>query len=394
VKVYESRKLSRKSQIIRAIVSLLFSSVCGFLTVYLFSAQGWIIKNSDLNLSFLELPLLGYFSLRLLSRLTGLFLRNKMGLIFVYTLNGAAFAFFCYFTFNHAENLLSISFLNSFDKFFSILANCVPYILIIILGFTGMEVSHLYLAEGQSDFRFISAWAMSQIMVGTGIWRIMVGFSGFWRPLSKIGLIIFIAVFASAIASYGVYGIKARSRLISDFSGWLDHSASSIWMVAVLTTAYFAFGVSTPYAQLIEWVLVCFVAYLIFRAIKNGLDSQYIVEVVESTWQKHEMHVTDMIDRNFSQLNTLQQTFVQDSKKEWLLTYMDQLLKDNGMSDQDKNRLLNSLNNYSDKKVPWYSFGIWDRKILARNKRKRREVLESTITSLKTYANPMYQKKV
>ena len=53
------------------ITSIAFTVVAGGACFYLFSAYGPILKNWNTDLSFLLLPLLGYFLLRLLSRLCG-----------------------------------------------------------------------------------------------------------------------------------------------------------------------------------------------------------------------------------------------------------------------------------------------------------------------------------
>jgi hypothetical protein len=113
--------------------------------------------------------------------------------------------------------------------------------------------------------------------------------------------------------------------------------------------------------------------------------------VKETDWQKHSQEISESVSEDFKRLVRLQEGFVRRSDKVNLVDSLQQTLKLNNMSDDEINSLLANIKEHKDRKVPWYAFGVWKRRILMKNHQIRREVLAKTISNLETVSQPTRQ---
>jgi len=65
-----------------------------------------------------------------------------------------------------------------------------------------------------------------------------------------------------------------------------------------------------------------------------------------------------------------------------MLSYLKKTLLNNHFSEDEISRMLGSLSEYRDRKVPWYAIGYWRKRIRQRNHQSRRQVLDEVISGL------------
>ena len=148
---------------------------------------------------------------------------------------------------------------------------------------------------------------------------------------------------------------------------------------------------ATPWGPVIEWLIVCGIAWYIFATAKGSLDDKYCLPVKETAWQKHAQEISESVSEDFKQLVRLQEGFIQRSDKDSLVGSLQQTLKANKFGDDEINSMLETLSGHKDRKIPWYAFGVWKRRILVKNHQIRRQVLARTIKSLETINTPSQQ---
>jgi hypothetical protein len=224
-------------------------------------------------------------------------------------------------------------------------------------------------------------------LIGYSLWRAFNLFSNSWSAAAGMGTVLFVAMLSVAFSHLGAYGEKAGNLFLADISRWIKSGPiGKVFLggtlaayVIFIRPAIFSFSTS---AYLIEWLIFCFVAWLIFEATKGGLEKQYVVPLKESQWLKHVQKVDDLRDEDFNKIVVLQEDFVEGGTRRDLLLYLKQVLVDNGKNEAEIGESLHLIIEHSDRQVPWYVFGWWKRRILRQNRLTRRKSLDNTIKLL------------
>jgi len=215
--------------------------------------------------------------------------------------------------------------------------------------------------------------------------------------MNQVGLILFVGMLAVSLSNIGVYGERLKNPFIADTSRWLRQSPHVKFILGALIAAYIIFirpaivGVFR-YAPLIEWVLVCIVAWRLFKGIKSGLKTHCAVILQEADWRKHVQQITDRQGLDFIHLGGIQHGFVTLGNRDALLTYLVLLLNDNRLPVAEISRILHPLINHQDAKMPWFAFGWEQRRILRQNEKRRQRILDDIMENLEDIAYPAYQK--
>jgi hypothetical protein len=385
----ENKPIIKRSLFRQAIKPLAFAIIACGVVYYLFSSLGPISQYYGVNISFLILPFLGYYILRLLSRLSPIVLRSVGGIVCALILNGIAFSFFSYFILNRAPLFEGVPSLSHFDTLYSEMQSLSGLAILFFTGYTITKLSELLKSTVADSRAYPPDLALGQIIIGYSLWQSFVVFSLSWSPFRGIGLIIFIGILALAASNIGEYGKKSKYPLIADASNWLKLGAVGKFVFASLIAAYFIFarpaliGI-TPWAYIIEWLIVCFVSWRIFSNIRDRLVKRYCSPVRETAWQKHEQEITEFVGDDFDSLVGLQASFVDESAKDKLLASLKVTLTNNKLGENEINQKIGEINKYKDRKVPWFAFGFWKRRILNQNRNNRRIILNSTLKNLNT----------
>jgi hypothetical protein len=382
----QHHRLLRKFQGRYFVKSLLFCFVACGITAALFSPPGLINHYSGIDLSFILLPVLGYFIIRLVSKQIGVLVFPAEGALAAYLLDGAALSFGAYFFFSQAHLLARVPFLSSSEAFLENLSHIAGYLIIVIAGYTLLKVSgfiHLILRRNVSPLFSAAGWGL----IGLGLWLSLNEMAGSWSPLSGVGLILLVSSLVLAVTKISLYTANTSIPLLSNTAQWLAARPAEKFLGAAVITVYFVFLREYIFrhfatAYLIEWLLFCLLSWRIFTVIKNNLEKSYVVPLSDSGWQKHEQIVDDRIDENFNKLVLMQEDFIIGGSRRELMLYFRQVLIRNGRTEEEIAGLLQPVIEHSDRKMPWYAWGFIRRRILNQNRVKRQKSLEDAMQNL------------
>jgi hypothetical protein len=218
-----------------------------------------------------------------------------------------------------------------------------------------------------------------------------------WPPAGKLGIVLLAAISAVAVSNFGFFSGKVDNPVIDDALGWLKAEPVSKFFLGGVIAAYIIFirpaiGSISPYAYLIEWVIVCFAGWRIVASINNSLQTRYSRPYKESPWRKHIQKVDNLVDEEFDKLAILQQDFVEGGPRRNLLNYMKQIMVSNGFEEDEINRSLQPLIEHSEGKIPWYAIWFWRRHFLELNQNRRRQALDYTVNNLEMLSHPAQRK--
>ncbi len=382
-----------------AIRPLIFATIACAIAIFLFSPSGPIYRYADL--SFLVAPLVGYYIFRLFSRLSSIYLPAYSTLYYgsaaAYIFNGLAFSFFGYNFLGKATLLTRIPVLEGLKGLFTTLGDTTGYVILFIFGCVLSKLAGLFQELPWGRPAYPPANALGQLFIGLSLWQILAAFSDSWAPMNKIGLILFVGMLAVVIANVGTYGEKSKNPFIADASQWLRHSQHVKFLLGALIAAYILFirpaivGVFR-YAPLVEWAIVCLIAWRLFSGIKSGLKTRCAVLLQEADWQKHIQQIANLQGSDFLHLGDIQHDYISWGNRDALLIYLTLSLNDNKLQADEINRILHPLINHQDTKPPWFAFGWEQQRILRQNEKKRQRILDEIVANLKVITNPAYQK--
>jgi hypothetical protein len=181
--------------------------------------------------------------------------------------------------------------------------------------------------------------------------------------------------------------------VVADLCTWLRSSPLEKFLIGTALAGYIVFFRAflfkyISFAFWIEWMMLCLIAWLVYRNIQNILRSRHTNIMVEHEWQKHIQHIDDLIDEDFIKIALLQRDFVETGARRDLLNYLKQVLYNNNLADDQINEALIRLIEYSDKKIPWYLFWIWRKRKVQENLENRKIALNTTIDKLAAWSHP------
>ncbi len=381
----------------RLIKSLVINLAAIGLVVYLLIPAGPIFSTGKTDLSFLLLPLVGYFVLRLASAFCLIYIASRAGYAAVCILRGAATAFLLFWLFDKAILLTRISMLAGLQKFLSGLTEIDGFAVLFVFGATLARVCGLYKMQTNEKYLGPLGISLGQFIMGFSLWRAVGYYSLYWKPLEGMGLILMIGMSALALSTLGLLGDKSGYPLMADFCTWLRSSPVGKFILGAALAAYLIFlrpilFKYVPYGFLIEWILLCLITWQIYRDIHNILRTRHTAVAVEQDWQKHVQQIDDLIDEDFDKIGLLQRDFVELGSRRALLNYLKQVLRNNNLTDDQINECLMNLIEYSDKKIPWYIIWIWRKRKIKLNLENRKRALQDTIHNLAEIAHPAYAK--
>jgi hypothetical protein len=262
------------------------------------------------------------------------------------------------------------------------------YWILFITGYTIGALSNFFKVNHRERQFSPAITALGQIIMGISLWAGLNLFVFDWSPAGGIGIIIFSAMTAAAISNLGYYGENSGSDFIAEISHWIKLSSTVILFIAGLIAAFFVFIRPAmyshfTYAFIIEWLIICAIAWRIFATVKNHLKKRYVVPAIEDNWRKHIQKVENIADEEFCKLVMLQEEYIETGTRRDLLNYLERLLFYNGFDSDEINLKLRSIIEHNDKKVPWYLIGFWRRRLITKNQQERRKALNDTIENLK-----------
>ncbi len=382
-----------------AVRPLVFAVIACAIVILLFSPAGIIYDRVDL--SFLMAPLLSFFIIRMLSKLSGIYLPGyssyKTGMAIACILNGLASSLFFLLFLNNADLLTRLSPLSHIQGFLADLSKTAGYTALFIAGLTLSKLADIIRETNTGKPFYPIVNGLGQFLAGLAIWQFLAAFSTPGGTADKIGLTFFAGILSIALSNTGYYGEKSKNPFIADASRWLTHSLALKFFIGVFIAAYILFIRPAiidvfSYAAIVEWLIVCLIGWRLFSGIKNGIRLHNAVDVHETDWKKHIQLINNLQGAEFPRLGAIQEIFTAEGSRDTLIIYLTLLLYNNKISSEEIFRILHPLINYEDVKMPWFAFGWEQRRILRRNEANRRLILGGIMASLKYIMNPASRK--
>jgi hypothetical protein len=395
-KIQENQEIP-ESKTRQAIRPLLFAAVASGVAVFLLSPGGLIHSRLGLDLSFLIAAFVGYYAFRFLSKLCHILLPSYYGLAASHVFSGLAFSFFFYHVLARAVLLTRLPGLEESGWFFTALSTTAGYVVLFIAGCVLSKLARVFSGLPLGRQLYPAGNALGQLLVGLSMWQFLACFSDFWDPMNRIGLMLFAGMLAVSSSNIGAWGARPKNPFIRDVSRWFGQSPDAKFILGALIAAYLVFirpaiVRAFYHAPLIEWGLVCFIAWRLFEGIKSGLATDCAVPLQDAEWRKHLQQVANRQDRDFKDRTSMQRAFVTHGHRDALLEYLTLVLDENRLPAGERSRVLRPLVDHEDVKTPWFLFRWQRRRRLRRNERERQRVLDQIMEGLKDIASPVHQR--
>jgi hypothetical protein len=383
-----------KPNIRQAIRPIAFAAIASGIVVFLLSPGGPVSRGLGLDLSFLIAAFVGYYVFRLISKLCSIFLPSYYGAAASCVFTGLAFSFFFYQLLGKAMYFTHLAALEGLGWFFSTLRDTTGYVILFIGGLVLSKLAGIFSESPWGWKAYPPANALGQLLVGLGMWQFFACFADSWEAMSRIGLILFAGMLAVSLSNIGSYGERSENPFISDASRWIRQSPPAKFILGALITTYIVFVhpvivEAFRYTPLIEWGLVCVAAWRLFDGIKSRLATSHAVLLQDADWRKHLQQIGNRHDMDFIHRGSIQRDFATHGDRDGLLICLTLLLNENGLSVAEMGRILHPLINHQDAKMPWFAFGWEQQRVLRRNERERRRVLDEIMIDLADIANPI-----
>ena len=214
-------------------------------------------------------------------------------------------------------------------------------------------------------------------------WGAGIYLSRAWPPSSKVGLVVFFGLLAVSLSHLADAGRESRSPLLADLCGWIGESKGRNFLLGSIAASYVLFlhpyiVDQLPSASLMEWGIVCLIAWCLYRSLNSRLEELHCLPLILSSWERHTQKLVRKEDERIRRLSSLQAEFVEDGNRDRLLTYLSQILRENGWAEARIKEILSPLSVYREERRPW----PWKRRIKYRNLRIRQRILEEIINQI------------
>lgn len=394
----EENQESQGSKARQAVRPLLFAAAASGAAVFLLSSGGFVHSRLGLDLSFLIVAFVGYYAFRLASRLCYIFLPSYHGPAAQYVFSGLAFSFFFYHLLGRAMSFTRLPGLEESEWFFATLSTTTGYVVLFIAGCVLSRLAGVFHELPLGRRLYPAGNALGQFVVGLSMWQFFACFSDLWHPMSRIGQVLFAGMLAVSLSTLGAYGERARNIFVTDASRWLKQAPHAKFCLGALIACYIIFvrpaivGVFY-YAPLVEWGLVCALAWRLFEGVKSGFGRDGAVVFQNVEWRRHMQQVRNRQDADFTYRSRIQRGFVDDGVRDPLLRCLASLMDENRLTAAETDRILHPLMEYQDVRAPWFACRWGRRRVERRNRRNRQCVLDEVMGDLKGVASSVYHRR-
>jgi len=364
--------------------SLIHITVCialGGVTTLLLSPSGIVTSSLNIDLSYLMIPLVGFFVIRLGRKLSMLFFPRTAGKILNCILQGASISVIAYIFLlwlSHVQKLGS--------EVGLVIESIAGYFVLIIVGITVYTLSDVLAEEDETKLFSPLTGAVGLVITGIAIYLVSKSFSKIWSPMSNVGLTIMAGLMVCSLSALAEYGERLSNRYISEISRLISSSGKWMFFLGALIFSYvFFIRGSIPdnfaYTPLIEWGIVCLGAFWLYQWVRNSVNN---MSVSQSTIQveKHTQQVEEMVDTQIKNLGDIQKGFVENGRRPRLVVTLISMMIENGWARDSIVNTINPVVEYKEGAVHWYS-SIWDQnRIQEKNIRNREQILTGIISAI------------
>lgn len=180
---------------------------------------------------------------------------------------------------------------------------------------------------------------------------------------------------------------RSDNDYISLFGKWVKTYTGSIGFLGGILWTYF---LMRPYLKsyfgkemlVVEWGFIGLATVVIGYIVKGSVEEMAETEDFES-WKKNVQSISSQGDRDQEKLTGLIEEFVEEGKKEDIITYLIRLAQKRGLSLRFTIDMMRDIINYQEEEIPPLVLRSEAERIKEENKKKRREILENTFNDLR-----------
>jgi hypothetical protein len=364
------------------------------LEAFIFSAAGPFMRLGNIDLNFLVAPLILVLVLFVLSAVIPIVLVNRFTLLFSTAIQYFALTVFTFLIFQRSLLFSRLPFLTHRISFLNSLSDSAAYLALFWVGLGFYTLSNLVIPTKKGLHFHRPLFSMLGFLtIGIALWKALDVFGVYWNPLRGAGFVIGFSLVIVALTRLIAYITSPVAFFLTNLLRWLLENPVKLFWFAILVMSYFIFArpliyTISPYAYLIEWVVVCFAGYQILSSIKNNLKVPVSQPLAESEWKKHQQIVQSISDDDFTKMVVLQEEFIQTGTRRNLLLFLRQMLVNNGIQDDRISALLQPVIEYSDSRTRWYNRWFLKKRLIQVNRSRRAKVLEDAMNRIKDIIYP------
>ncbi len=366
----------------RATGPVLVCVVLSGLTVYLFGSSSPLAGYLSLDLTFLIWPIIVFLILRLGRKLILIVMPKLGGRLLAHVLGGTALAAAGYLLVQGVASDYAVM-----DSIWTPIGLAGGYFVLFVAGFTSHGLAELLGKEPEFHWTRPATGFLGHLLMGVAVYWTLLLFRAYWAGADLAGAIILAGFATSALSMLAHYGETSSNRFVADLCRWLAASGGRMFFLGAFLLAYVALlrpwiVDNFAYAPLLEWGIVCFVAWRVYRGVRFLLKNRYSAPLKESKWERHAQESAEQADERLVFLSRIQKEFVEMGLRPRLLVNLIVTLNANRWEPDEMCAALIPLINFQGERVPWYAF-IWDQnRIQTRNQARRRDILERVMANV------------
>lgn len=282
-----------------------------------------------------------------------------------------------------------------YKQYYPFSIESIGYIVLLLSGFTLRYLgSNLLEYDGYKKYQPLLI-SIGFLSIGIGIFKILeiVTLPSALDFVSEYVGIASILVLAAMITltitnlfSYGEYIDKFK------FSKLLESVVDSQIVIVIIVCLFILYVIylrgllqeSVGKINYIDWGLTALFGIILIQRFYVGIKKRVDHNDRSEFGEKHAQSIDELEDSKLNSLEDIQKEFVENGYKEYLLTYLFNLLihKSGRISSRDASRILKPLIYYSDRPKPVLNFEWWKDRIRKNNEERREEVLREVTQNI------------
>lgn len=282
-----------------------------------------------------------------------------------------------------------------YQKYYPFNIETIGYVIILFTGFTLRYLgSNLLEYDGYKKYQPLII-SLALLSIGIGLFKILeiVDLPSSVDHMTEYVRIVSILILA-AMTTLTITNLFAYGEYIDKFkfSRLLESVVDSQIVIVVIVCLFILYliylrGVlqeSIGKIHYLDWGLTALFGILLIQRFYTGIKKRVDYDDRFELGEKHTQSIDELEDQKLNSFEEMQKEFVEDGRKEYLLTYLFNLLihKSGRISSRKVSRILKPLIYYSDRPKPVLNFGWWKERISKNNEGRREEILREVTRNI------------
>ena len=142
-------------------------------------------------------------------------------------------------------------------------------------------------------------------------------------------------------------------------------------------------GINPQFLMVGEWALICLVCYIGYRNLKGYAEKSLVRQDITGTWSKHIQQVEVNSDPKLDHFSDLVERFVDYGQRDELITHLTLLLHESETPMNQITQIISLITNYEDTKPPRIGFPWQIDNNRRFNQQRRKQIINTVLASIK-----------